>query len=137
MRDPEFISLRNRLLICILIVSIFALTLIFFIYRLSGVGGSSIYNRVLKKESFIIFVKDKDCDKCDAVEDILDEEGIKYYVLDRYKDNNTKIIYQRIKLEDDINTPCIMNIKKGKVYSYIDSISDKNSLNDYINSDLR
>ena len=47
------------------------------------------------------------------------------------------IIYQRIKLEDDINTPCIMKIKKGKVYSYIDSISDKNSLNDYINSDLR
>ena len=133
MKDPEFIELRNKFFIAALIIGIFATTLIVFIFKLNG-SSSLIYNDVKQKKDVLVLVVDKDCDKCNAVGEVLKDNNIKFKKMDRYKDNKTKLIYQKIGLDDKIITPCILNIKKGKLDSYFDNIDNKIELEEYLSS---
>ena len=133
MNDPEFIEMRNKFLISLLIVSIFAALFIVFLFKLIGTN-SNVDNKVLQNKDVLILVVDKNCARCNAVKEVLKDNDIKYSILDRYKDNKTKYIYQKIGLDDEITTPCILSIKKGKLDSYLDNIDDQTVLEEYLNS---
>lgn len=133
MKDPEFIEMRNKFLISLLIVSIFAALFIVFLFKLIGTN-SNVDNKVLQNKDVLVLVVDNKCARCDAVKEVLKENNIKYSILDRYKDNKTKYIYQKIGLDDEITTPCILSIKKGKLDSYLDNIDDQTVLEEYLNS---
>ena len=128
MNDPEFIEMRNKFLISLLIVGVFATLFIVFLFRLVGTN-SNVDNKVLQKKDILVLVVDNKCARCDAVKEVLKENDIKYSILDRYKD-----IYQKIGLDDEITTPCILSIKKGKLDSYLDNIDDQTVLEEYLNS---
>ena len=133
MHDPEFIEMRNKFLITLLIVGIFATTLIVFLFKLIGTN-SNVSSSINANKDVLILVVDNKCDKCNAVKEVLKENNVKYKVLNRYKDNKTKLIYQKIGLDDEITSPCLLNIKKGKLDSYLDNIDDQIVLEEYLES---
>jgi len=131
MKDPEFVTLRNRFLISILIVIIFASTLIAFMIRMLS-NTDTVYRKIVKGDTMYILLVSKKCNRCQAVQDVLDENEISYYVLDN-NSNSIKNIYSKIEMEDDIKVPCLLHIEKGKLDSYIDDIDDKTLLEEFIN----
>ena len=131
MKDPEFVTLRNRFLISILIVIIFASTLIAFMVRMLS-NTDTVYRKIVTGDTMYILLVSKKCNRCQAVQDVLDENEISYYVLDN-NSNSIKNIYSKIEMEDDIKVPCLLHIGKGKLDSYIDDIDDKTLLEEFIN----
>ncbi|MBQ6476972.1 MAG: hypothetical protein IJI43_00860 [Bacilli bacterium] len=130
MKDPEFIELKNRTLITVLVVLIFASTLIAFMIRLLN-NGNNLYKKISNKETMYVLLVSKECKRCNAVEDVLFDNKIKYYTLDK-NDGNTERIYNMIELDDEVTDPCLFYIKKGKLDSYLDNIDDQGELEDFI-----
>ena len=70
MRDPEFIELRNRFLIG-LIVSLFIGVLLFlFFYNSYNFHDRDVYNEITDSDKIIVFVEDNDCLKCDNLKNV-------------------------------------------------------------------
>ena len=64
MKDPEFIMLRNRVLIGIFISIIFIIPICFFIKNKLLVTESDLEKSIKNKEDILILFTEENCSKC-------------------------------------------------------------------------
>lgn len=133
MRDPEFIELRNRFLIG-LIVSLFVGILLFlFFYNSYNFHDRDVYNEITDSDKIIVFVEDNDCLKCDNLKKTLDNSKYKYIVYNRDEDNYRKEIDLLLDIKYyDIDVPGLVYLEKGKVIAFISNIDNNSDLKDFI-----
>lgn len=127
MKDPEFIELRNKFLLGILISLIFLTPLFFFFYNHLIVKNSPIVERIQRSESFTLLIRDKDYyNRAKVVENILKEYAVDYEVCNLEKDSHYEEILQILKLSSsDIESPTLIYIEKGILISTLPNIQNK------------
>ena len=81
MRDPEFISLRNKVLIGLGIFIVFITLIIMIMYRFLGNYSGKVYEDVVADKTFVFLQVSDNCKMCDSVINVLDERDIKYEIL--------------------------------------------------------
>ena len=133
MRDPEFIELRNRFLIG-LIVSLFIGVLLFlFFYNSYNFHDRDVYNEITDSDKIIVFVEDNDCLKCENLKNTLEISKYKYIVYNRDEDNYRKEIDLLLDIKYyDIDVPGLVYLEKGKVIAFISNIDNNSDLKDFI-----
>ena len=117
MKDPEFIMLRNRFLLGLLVIFIFFIPLFFVFYNRWGVSYK--LTKTIEKEKEVLFlVIDNDCSSCQEIKKELKNKKVKYYQVHRVKDREYSSLMERLHLsEKDITPPTIIYIKDKKVVS--------------------
>ena len=124
MDDKEFRSIVSNALKAVMLTIIICLPIfIFYFNKYKLKTDSSITNMLSKKESFVIYVYDKNIDE--TIVGRLEDIDIEYYKLDIDKEKNLDTILLNIKLtKDDINPWALIYIKDGSMASNINSIDD-------------
>lgn len=133
MKDPEFIELRNKFLLAVLVALAFTIPVIFiFKNRLVG-NESSILKELKNNKEIVILVTDKDCNNCNKYKKVLDNYNVNYKVLNKDTNRDYEKILQKISLNKKIIvTPTIIYTKKGKTISFITDINSSEELKTYI-----
>ena len=83
MRDPEFIELKNRFLIGLLVSLFIGVLLFLFYYRSYNFRDGDIYIQIKNSDKILVFVEDNDCIKCRDIKKALDDSKNKYIVYNR------------------------------------------------------
>lgn len=133
MRDPEVIELRNKFLLAVGIVLIFAIPLLMFFCK-GVVVDTDIYKYIKQKESFVILIENKECTKCESVEQILDSRNIPYHILDADNNDDYWKILERLNLEDkNVVMPTLIYVNNGSLGAYIYGIDNEDDIDEFIN----
>ncbi len=131
MRDPEFIELKNRFLLGVGIVVLFAIPIIIFLVK--TYGTSSVLNKINKDETFTILVTAKECDNCKLVSSILKDYDVEFVKLNSSSNKNYEEIMKMIKLENKREEfPVLIYIKDGEMQANLFSIDSKEKVEDFI-----
>ena len=77
MNDPEFIMLRNKFLIGILVALIFIIPLFLF-FKNKIIDNEDITKKIRNKETLIILVVENNCIECKNYQEQLNNNGIGY-----------------------------------------------------------
>lgn len=130
MKDPEFIQLRNRFLIALLVTLIFTIPMLFFVINRFSVKPSKIIRSVNNKEDVVVLVTENNCSKCEKTSKILKDNKVKYIEINRsIENNNYETILKKIEMsKDDILPPTIIYIKKGTLDSSLVPASEEEIL---------
>ena len=133
MRDPEFVMLRNRVLIGIFVSILFIVPICFFIKNKLLVTDSDLEKSIKKQEDILIlFIEDK-CSKCKSYEKKLIDLNVNYFVLNKSTKKNYKTILYKIETNDDeVIPPTLIYVREGKVYSTLVDIKSNNELETYL-----
>lgn len=133
MRDPEFIELRNKFLIGVVVAILFAIPVMIFVYKSFNVKESDVLTNIKKKEDMVIFLSSNTCDLCSGVEDILKEKNVSYLTLNIDKNVDYKEVMRRFHISEKVvEVPGIIKVEDGKMVSNMMRISDKNELNEFL-----
>ncbi len=134
MKDPEFIELRNKFLLGILVSIVFLTPLFFFFYNHLIVKDSSIVERIQRKESFVLLIQDKDYyNRGKMVRNILKEYAVDYEVSNLEKDSHYEEILKILKLSSsDIESPTLVYIEKGVLVSTLPNIQKEEEVLSFI-----
>lgn len=131
MNDPEVIELKNRFLLGVFIAAVFCIPLILFMCKFVPVD-TDVYKYIKQGESLVIFVEEDKCDKCDNVKNILDNNNVSYFVLDKESNDYYKIL-DRLRFEDSfVRTPGLIFVRDGKLGAYIFEINTKEDVQEFI-----
>jgi hypothetical protein len=133
MRDPEFIELRNKFVIAVLVILVFGIPFLIFITKKFMVETSPIITGINKEETMLVYVEKADCKKCKTVEEILKEYGVKYYKLNSTADRNYFTVLHKIGVTTtDIDEPTLLHIEEGKFYASLVSINSKEEMLNFL-----
>ncbi len=133
MNDPDFIKLRNRVLIGILIVLAFLIPLIFLFINKFDAGSSKLIKKINKEESVTVLLTSPDCKTCKEIEKLLSSKNVNYYKLDISKKNEYQEFLQRLTItEKEVVLPTIMYINEGNLVATLVEVKDDEDLNDFI-----
>lgn len=133
MKNEEFIELRNKFILGVVIALIITIPfLCLFISRYSGTK-TNVYKSFRNKETFIIYVSNSSCDNCEFVEKKLEELDVSYleYNLDKAKDKDLVIDKIGIK-EEKIKVPALIYVKEGVPLVNSLDISEEDDILDFI-----
>lgn len=131
MRDPEVIDLIKRTFLGIIIAIVFCGPMMVFFAKIAP-ADTEIYKMIKNDDSFVIFVDNKKCDKCEEVKNILDSYNVSYFILNE-KDKNYYDILNRFKLKTEmVKSPGLMFVQDGELRAFIFDISDKNDIKDFV-----
>lgn len=131
MRDPEVIDLIKRTFLGIIIAIVFCGPMMVFFVKIAP-ADTEIYKMIKNDDSFVIFVDNKKCDKCEEVKNILDSYNVSYFILSE-KDKNYYDILNRFKLKTEmVKSPGLMFVQDGELRAFIFDISDKNDIKDFV-----
>ncbi len=131
MRDPEVIDLIKRTFLGIIIAIVFCGPMMVFFAKIAP-ADTEIYKMIKNDDSFVIFVDNKKCDKCEEVKNILDSYNASYFILNE-KDKNYYDILNRFKLKTEmVKSPGLMFVQDGELRAFIFDISDKNDIKDFV-----
>ena len=115
MNDPEFIMLRNRFLIGILVALIFIMPLFFF-FKNKIISNEDIIREIRNKEKIIILVVENNCIECKNYQQKLNNNDVDYMKVNKIKDKDYELILNELNISsDDITTPAIIYVKNKKV----------------------
>lgn len=135
MKDPEFIMLRNRVLIGIFISIIFIISICFFIKNKLLVTESDLEKSIKNKEDILILFTEENCSKCKSYEKKLIDLNVNYFILNKNKEKNYKTILYKIETSnDELIPPTLIYVREGKVYSTLVDIKSKKELEKYLNN---
>ena len=133
MKDPEFIMLRNRVLIGIFISIIFIISICFFIKNKLLVTESDLEKSIKNKEDILILFTEENCSKCKSYEKKLIDLNVNYFILNKNKEKNYKTILYKIETSnDELIPPTLIYVREGKVYSTLVDIKSKKELEKYL-----
>lgn len=119
-KNEEWITMRNHFLIGFFIFLIFSILMIFFFINKFQIRSSSLIKKIENKETFLLYVIEKDCRACKIGERALNKKNVAYEKLN--KSNNRDYDDILIALEqENIQMPSLYYIVEGSVYS---SLSD-------------
>lgn len=132
MRDPEFIELRNKFLLGMLIVLVFAIPIIIFLVK--TYGDSNVLSKINKNETFTVLVTSNDCDKCELVNDILKKNDVKYAKLNSYTNKDYEEIMQKLEIENKRDEfPILVYVEEGQMKANLFSIDNEEMVIDFLN----
>ncbi|MBQ6323415.1 MAG: thioredoxin family protein [Bacilli bacterium] len=133
MNDPDFIDLRNKFLLSVLIIIVFLIPTILLFVNKFDVGSSKIVKKINKKETMLVFITSPDCKKCKKIENILSNNDVKYYKLDASKKFEYQEYLQELSItRKDVVIPTLMYIEEGSLYATLVDITDGEDLNSFI-----
>lgn len=131
MKDPEFIQLRNRFLLAILIAVVFSVPLFIFLNR--NFSDTNVLSRVRKKETFIILIENKKCKLCEKVDNLLDDNSVDYVRLNRDKNKDYDKILKELDLVNKREEyPIIVYVSEGKMVANLFSIVEVDEVDEFI-----
>lgn len=116
--DQDFIALRNRIVLAVLVAIVFTIPLIIFIFNKFGNNSSLILNSLNKKENLVLLVTKEECKSCEDSENILKKQKVNYTLLNKDQETNYEKIIRKIGIsDDDIIVPTIIYVEEGLLYS--------------------
>mgnify|MGYP001152816195 CR=1 FL=1 len=116
--DQDFIALRNRIVLAVLVAIVFTIPLIIFIFNKFGNNSSLILNSLNKKENLVLLVTKEECKSCEDSENLLKKQKVNYTLLNKDKETNYEKIIRKIGIsDDDIIVPTIIYVEEGLLYS--------------------
>lgn len=114
MRDPEFVQLRNRFLLGVVISLCLAVPLILFFYK--SYMGSSAINKINKKEDFVLLITSNDCSECKKVGDILENNDVKFSKMNVSITKDSNLVMKKLGITNNREVyPIVVYIKNGKM----------------------
>ena len=127
MKDPEFIILKNRFLTTFLIIIIFMIPIFFFFKNKLIIQDSEIIKNINNKKSLILYITEDNCDNCNKHKEYLNNEQIKYTLINRDRDSSYNDILKKIDVSrQDVIPPTIIYIENGElVTSLVDIASNE------------
>ena len=137
MEDQEFNSLKKRFLIGLGIIIIFVSLCIVILNNIYNNYDGDVYKDVKDHKSLVILQVSKNCEMCDSVKMVLEDNDIKYEELtmsykDRYED-----IYSLLGIDyKNIKAPALLYVKKGELIAYLSDIKSDTELNMFIDNYL-
>ena len=133
MRDPEFIELRNRFLIGLVVSLLFTVPIFLIFYNRITPNSSKIMNKIKKEESFFLLVTEKNCKSCTKYHNLLKKIDIQYEEMNKNKDKNYQDTLKLLEIaESDVEIPCLIYIEKGVLISSLPNIQSEEELNTFI-----
>ena len=133
MKDEEFIILRNRILIGLLIVIIFAIPTFFVIKNKLLVKETSIIKQINNKENFVILVTKENCTNCKDYEKELKNLNVEYSTLKKdTSESYTKVLDKLSINENDIIPPTIIYVEEGILKSTLVDIKNNNEIKEFV-----
>lgn len=131
MKDPEFVTFKNKILISMGLVILFAIPIMFFLVR--TYGTSSVLNKINKKESMTILVVSKDCDNCSMAKATLKDSGVKFVKLNSSTNKNYKEIMRKLNIENEKEEfPIIIYVDNGVMKANLFSIESEKDVLGFI-----
>ena len=116
--DQDFIALRNRIVLAVLVAIVFTIPLIIFIFNKFGNNSSLILNSLNKKENLVLLVTKEECKSCEDSENLLKKQKVNYTLLNKDQETNYEKIIRKIGIsDDDIIVPTIIYVEEGLLYS--------------------
>ena len=135
MKDEEFIILRNRILIGLLIVIIFAIPTFFVIKNKLLVKETSIIKQINNKENFVILVTKENCTNCKDYEKELKNLNVEYSTLKKdTSESYTKVLDKLSINENDIIPPTIIYVEEGILKSTLVDIKNNNEIKEFVDN---
>ncbi len=135
MKDEEFIRLKNNFFKISFFVLLFMIPFTIALVTKFGVNKTELETHIKNKESLLILVTKKKCNRCEETKKELKKENVNYYELniDKTTINNYQSILRRIKItESDIIIPTLIYIEDGVLKSSLVDINSKSELLSYI-----
>ena len=116
--DQDFIALRHRIVLAVLVAIVFTIPLIIFIFNKFGNNSSLILNSLNKKENLVLLVTKEECKSCEDSENLLKKQKVNYTLLNKDQETNYEKIIRKIGIsDDDIIVPTIIYVEEGLLYS--------------------
>lgn len=133
MDDSEFIELRSRFILGILICIVFLIPVFFFLYnRLIKTG--SVMKKIQKNDSFIVFVIDNHCQECSRYQSILRDRNIDYVVSNKDKDIHYEKYLEKLDMSESfIKVPTVIYIENGHLFAFL-PIEEEGDLLNFLDS---
>lgn len=132
MNDPEFIMLRNRFLLGVLVAIIFIVPLFFF-FKNKLISNEDILQKIRNNETLMILVVENDCIECKNYQEQLNNDGIGYMKVNKSKDTNYELILNELNMSyDDVTSPSIIYVKNKKVVSTLTNMKTNEEINSFI-----
>lgn len=133
MRNPEFIEIRNKFILGMLIILLFGIPFLIFITKKFMVETSEIIKGIDNSETMLVLVENVKCNNCKEIEEKLENYGLKYYTLNSTSDRNyLKILHKLDITTTDIAEPTLMYIEEGKFYAALVSIKTDEEINSFL-----
>lgn len=126
MKDPEFILLRNRFFIAVIVTLIFVVPLGFFVFNRFANQTSELLKNIKEEKNVIIFLTSNKCSQCSKIKEILDSNNVAYFELNKDKDTDYKEILFKIDLQTNfVETPGIVYVENGKLSANVMAVEEK------------
>ena len=133
MRDPEFIELRKKFTLGIIIVLLISIPFLIFITKKFMVETSPIIKGINENKTMLVLVEKVDCDTCKDIENIIDSYGVKYYKLNSQSDRNYLTVLHKLGITTkDILEPTLVYINEGKYYASLPSVNSAEDVKSYL-----
>ena len=131
--DEELKSLLQRLGKGIIVLIIFTILLIIFLVRKFYLNETKLIQDINNKKDIYILVDDNKCSNCEEIKRILKDNSIDYYEINIDKSHDYKDMLSALEITDnEIDTPTILYVSKGKFTSSIVDIKDEDVINKFI-----
>ena len=132
MNDPEFIMLRNRFLIGILISIIFIVPLFFF-FKNKIIEDDDIIKKIKNKETLMILVVENNCNECKNYQEQLKNNDIAYMKINKSNDTNYELILNELNMSyDEVTSPSIIYVEDKKVVATLTNMKTNDKINNFI-----
>ncbi len=133
MKDPEFIQMKKRFFLALLITLIFILPVILLIFNKFAYFKSDILKKVESGNNLVIFLSDNSCKKCNEMENILKENNVSYFTLNKDNSEDFEKIMLKIELSSKFAiSPGIIYVVDGKAYANLVDIKNSKDLVTFI-----
>ena len=133
MRDPEFIELRKKITLGIIIVLLISIPFLIFITKKFMVETSPIIKGINENKTMLVLVEKVDCDTCKDIENIIDSYGVKYYKLNSQSDRNYLTVLHKLGITTkDILEPTLVYINEGKYYASLTSVNSAEDVKSFL-----
>lgn len=133
MKDPEFIELRNKFLLALLVALIFSVP-IFFIFKNKLVSNNSIEDKINNNKNIVLYIVEDNCINCNKIKKYLDSNKIKYNMIYKNSNDYQKTMNTMGVNKEKIISPAIMYIEETKLKSYIVDIKSEKEAEEFINN---
>lgn len=134
MDSDEFIELKNRFLLGLLVAVIVAFLLILFFANKFGFRDSKILKAINQNKTFFLLLIDSDeCSQCSNYLEKLEDSDVKYYKYDVSIKADYDEFLEKVELTDEmIECPGIIYIEKGEMVANIMGIDDESIFSDFV-----
>lgn len=118
MNNPEFILLRNRFLIALLIALIFTVPLTFLFINKFGNKPTKLMQSINNKENIFVLVTENNCNNCQKIENILEKSSLNFFTINKDTEEQYSKFIQKIKLpKSEIKSPTLIYLEDGIISS--------------------